>query len=259
MSEETENTENVEVQEAEAPLINVDTKEEDQQAEAPMPVHEQPEQQETPEDDGEPIDRPDYYPEKFWDEDGPDVEKLAKSYAELEKAFRSGKHKAPEGDYDVSDLVDRGLDLEDPAVEVYKSWAKEYGVSQKAFEELAGQILEMNGEQAEDIEYDRRAEMQKLGANAQEKIGFLERNIKGADLNEAEKAALSYSINNADSINALTKLIQGYTNENIPIKPVVAEPEMTVTDLQQAIADPRWQSDAVWRTKIEKKWMEVNN
>ncbi len=256
MSEETEN---VEAQEADTPLINVDTKEEDQQAEAPMPVHEQPEQQETPEDDGEPIDRPDYYPEKFWDEDGPDVEKLAKSYAELEKAFRSGKHKAPEGDYDVSDLVDRGLDLEDPAVEVYKEWAKTYGVSQKAFEELAGQILEMNGEQAEDIEYDRRAEMQKLGANAQEKIGFLERNIKGADLNEAEKAALSYSINNADSINALTKLIQGYTNENIPIKPVVAEPEMTVTDLQQAIADPRWQTDAVWRTNIEKKWMEVNS
>lgn len=256
MSEETEN---VEAQEADTPLINVDTKEEDQQAEAPMPVHEQPEQQETPEDDGDPIDRPDYYPEKFWDEDGPDVEKLAKSYAELEKAFRSGKHKAPEGDYDVSDLVDRGLDLEDPAVEVYKEWAKTYGVSQKAFEELAGQILEMNGEQAEDIEYDRRAEMQKLGANAQEKIGFLERNIKGADLNEAEKAALSYSINNADSINALTKLIQGYTNENIPIKPVVAEPEMTVTDLQQAIADPRWQSDAVWRTNIEKKWMEVNS
>ena len=256
MSEETEN---VEAQEADTPLINVDTKEEDQQAEAPMPVHEQPEQQETPEDDGEPIDRPDYYPEKFWDEDGPDVEKLAKSYAELEKAFRSGKHKAPEGDYDVSDLVDRGLDLEDPAVEVYKEWAKTYGVSQKAFEELAGQILEMNGEQAEDIEYDRRAEMQKLGANAQEKIGFLERNIKGADLNDAEKAALSYSINNADSINALTKLIQGYTNENIPIKPVVAEPEMTVTDLQQAIADPRWQTDAVWRTNIEKKWMEVNS
>ena len=256
MSEETEN---VEAQEVDTPLINVDTKEEDQQAEAPMPVHEQPEQQETPEDDGEPIDRPDYYPEKFWDEDGPDVEKLAKSYAELEKAFRSGKHKAPEGDYDVSDLVDRGLDLEDPAVEVYKEWAKTYGVSQKAFEELAGQILEMNGEQAEDIEYDRRAEMQKLGANAQEKINFLERNIKGADLNEAEKAALSYSINNADSINALTKLIQGYTNENIPIKPVVAEPEMTVTDLQQAIADPRWQTDAVWRTNIEKKWMEVNS
>jgi len=260
MSEETENTESVETQEAEAPLINVDAKDAEPQEEAPMPLHDEPEEQElSEEDDDEVFERPDYYPEKFWDDDGPDVEKLAKSYAELEKAFRSGKHKAPEGDYDVSDLVDRGLDLEDPAVAVYQDWAKQYGVSQKAFEDLAGQILEMNGEQAEDIEYDRRAEMQKLGANAQEKISFLERNIKAADLNNAEKEALSYSINNADSINALTKLIQGYTNENIPIKPVVSEPEMTVTDLQQAIADPRWQTDAVWRTKIEKKWMEANN
>mgnify|MGYP005992505723 CR=1 FL=1 len=265
MSEETENTESVETQEADAPLINVETKEEEPQAEAPMPVHDEPEQQEMSEyDDDEPIERPDYYPEKFWDEDGPDVEKLAKSYAELEKAFRSGKHKAPEGDYDVSDLVDRGLDLEDPSVEVYKSWAKQYGVSQKAFEDLAGQILEMNGEQAEDIEYDRRVEMQKLGNNAQEKISFLERNIKGADLNNAEKEALSMSINSADTINALTKLIQGYTNENIPIKPVVVEPEMTETDLSHYIADPRWTNpqspaDHAWRTNIEKKWMAANN
>ena len=231
MSEETENTESVETQEAEAPLINVDAKDAEPQEEAPMPLHDEPEEQElSEEDDDEVFERPDYYPEKFWDDDGPDVEKLAKSYAELEKAFRSGKHKAPEGDYDVSDLVDRGLDLEDPAVEVYQSWAKTYGVSQKAFEDLAGQILEI-----------------------------LERNIKAADLNNAEKEALSMSINSADTINALTKLIQGYTNENIPIKPVVSEPEMTVTDLQQAIADPRWQTDAVWRTKIEKKWMEANN
>ena len=256
MSDETQQ---VETQEAEAPLVNVlQNDQEEVQAEAPMPVHNDPEPQDITDDD-EVFDRPDYYPEKFWDEDGPDVEKLAKSYAELEKAFRSGKHKAPEGDYDVEDMVDRGLDMEDPAVEAYQEWAKKYGVSQKAFEELAGQILEMNGEEAEEIEYDQREEMKKLGANAQEKISFLERNILKADLNEAEKTALSYSLNNADSINALTKIIQGYTNENIPIKPVVSEPEMTVTDLQQAIADPRWQTDAVWRTKIEQKWMAANN
>ena len=83
MSEETEN---VETQEADAPLINVDAKEEETQAEAPMPLHDEPEEQElSEEDDDEVFERPDYYPEKFWDDDGPDVEKLAKSYAELEK------------------------------------------------------------------------------------------------------------------------------------------------------------------------------
>jgi len=257
MSEEVQQAE---VQEADAPLININSQQEQEtEAEAPIPVHENTEADPQELDDGEAIDRPDYYPEKFWDEDGPDVEKLAKSYAELEKAFRSGKHKAPEGDYEISDLVDRGLDLEDPAVEAYQQWAKQYGISQKAFEELAGTILEMNGEADEMIEYDQRAELQKLGANAQEKISFLERNILKADLNQSEKEALSMSLNSADSINALTKIIQGYTNENIPIKPVVAEPEMTEADLAQAIADPRWMSDPIWRTKIEKQWAAANS
>ena len=62
----SEDTQQVETQEAEAPLVNVlKNDQEEVQADAPIPVHEQPEQQETSEDDGEPLDRPDYYPEKF--------------------------------------------------------------------------------------------------------------------------------------------------------------------------------------------------
>lgn len=46
--------------------------------------------------------RPDWYPEKFWNEDdGPDLENLVKSYSELQKKFSQGKHKAPE-EYDES-------------------------------------------------------------------------------------------------------------------------------------------------------------
>jgi hypothetical protein len=257
MSEETEN---VETQEADAPLINVDAKEEETQAEAPMPVHDEPEQQEMSEyDDDEPIDRPDYYPEKFWDEDGPDVEKLAKSYAELEKAFKAGKHKAPEDGYKMDDLVDRGLDLEDPSVQAYQEWAQKYGISQQAFEELAGNILEMTGDQEQAIQYDRQQEMSKLGEKADQKISYLERHITKAALNQAERNALAMSLNNADSINAMVKFIQGYTNEGIPTEPVVATPEMNVQDLRQAIADPRWTSDPVWRTKMEQQWAAANS
>jgi hypothetical protein len=136
MSDETQVVEAPQEQDS---LVNFTPAQEETTEEQPMSVFEQDPNEDAPieVDDDEPFDRPDYYPEKFWDEDGPDVEKLAKSYAELEKAFRSGKHKAPEGDYDVSDLVDRGLDLEDPAVEVYQSWAKTYGVSQKALKDFS--------------------------------------------------------------------------------------------------------------------------
>ena len=256
MSDETQ------VSETEAPqegLVNFQ-QEQEVQTEDPIPVHEQPEDASFNDvDDDEPLERPDYYPQKFWDEDGPDVEKLAKSYAELEKAFKAGKHKAPEDGYDMEGLVDRGLDLEDPTVQTYQEWAQKYGISQQAFEELAGSILEISGDADAAMQYDQQQEMQKLGAKAQEKITYLENHITKAPLNQAERNALALSLNNADSINAMVKFIQGYTNEGIPTEPVVATPEMNVQDLRQAIADPRWTSDPVWRTKIEQQWAAANS
>jgi len=253
-----DNQEAVQDVQEDAPLINPGAQEDDApQQEEPIQLRETEEPDAI--DDDEPLDRPDYYPEKFWDEDGPDVENLAKSYAELEKAFKAGKHKAPEGDYDTADLVDRGLDLDDPTVQTYQEWAKKYGISQKAFEELAGEILAMSGDAEQAIEYDRAQEMAKLGANANEKISMVERLLTKAPLNNAERDAIAYSLNSADGINAFLKYHQALTNEGIPITPAVDTPQMTREDLAAAISDPRWTSDPAWRTKIEKQWMQSNN
>ena len=232
-------------------LVNFAAPREEAPQEEPMAIHE-PEPE--PKADDERIERPDYYPEKFWNEDGPDVEKLAKSYAELEKAFKSGKHKAPEGDYNVDNLVEQGLDLEDPTVQAYQDWAKKYGVSQQAFEELAGNILAMTGEQEQSFEYNRQEEMKKLGDRAQEKISYLERHIMKAGLGDNERQALAMGLDNADAINAMVKFIQGYTNENIPTQQVVDTGDMTREDLSTAIRDPRWNTDPAWRTKMETQW-----
>ncbi len=240
---------------ADAPMINVSEPEAPQE-DAPIPVHEQPqEDMQSSDDDDGPLERPEYYPAKFWDEDGPDVEKLAKSYAELEKKFKSGKHKAPE-QYDISSLADQGLDSDDPTVAVYQDWAKENGISQDAFEDLAGRVLSMAKDEQESVQYDQRAEMEKLGSNASEKIQMTERILQKAPLNNSEREAIAYSLNNADSINAFLKYHQAITNENIPIKPVVDQLDFTREDLESAIADPRWKTDAAWRTKMERQWFQ---
>ncbi len=240
---------------ADAPMINVSEPEAPQE-DAPIPVHEQPqEDMQSSDDDDGPLERPEYYPAKFWDEDGPDVEKLAKSYAELEKKFKSGKHKAPE-QYDISSLADQGLDSDDPTVAAYQDWAKENGISQDAFEDLAGRVLSMAKDEQESVQYDQRAEMEKLGSNASEKIQMTERILQKAPLNNSEREAIAYSLNNADSINAFLKYHQAITNENIPIKPVVEQQDFTREDLESAIADPRWKTDAAWRTKMERQWFQ---
>jgi hypothetical protein len=244
-----------ETQEADGPLINVSGQPEAEAAtdqnNGAIPLHDEP----APESKADPIERPEGFPEKFWTDKGPDVDKLLKSYTELEKQFKSGKHKAPE-EYDISALVDRGLDQEDPSMEIFKDWAKENGVSQAAFEELAGKILEATGAQSEAFEVDRQAEMSKLGERAQDKIAMTERLLMKAPLSEDERSAIASGLDNADAINAFLKYHQAITNEGIPVAPAVNTPAITREDLEAAIADPRWKTDQAFRSRIERQWME---
>lgn len=245
---------------ADAPLINPQAQDNvsAEPREAPIPLHD-PEPSDTApahttDSDEEPLVRPDYYPEKFWDEDGPDVEKLAKSYNELQKKFSQGKHKAPEK-YELDSLVDQGLNVDDPTVSAYQEWAKENGISQAAFEDLASRVLQLSSDQAQQLEYDRNQEMQKLGERAAEKIQMAERLLMKAPLNNNEREAIANSLDSADAINAFLKYHQALTNEGIPTQVSAQAPEMTREDLEAAIADPRWTTDTAFRSRIERQWM----
>lgn len=249
---------------ADAPLINPGNTVEAPEAttEAPMPLYDNSEAQQPQAEfttDDEPLERPDYYPEQFWDEDGPNVEELAKSYNELRTKFSQGKHKAPDGDYEYAALAEQGLDAEEPGFQIFSEWAKENGVSQAAFEELGQKILSVTKQEAEAVEIDRQQEMAKLGDRAAEKIAMVERLIAKAPLTNEEQQNLAVSLDSADSINAFIKYHQALTNEGIPITPAINSPSMTKEDLESAIADPRWTTDASFRGKIEKQWMEANS
>ena len=93
--------------------------------------------------------RPEWYPEKFWNEDeGPDLENLVKSYTELQKKFSQGKHKAPEK-YDESVFAEANVPEDDELYVTYKDWAKENGISQEAFDQLAQKFIESAGKEAQ--------------------------------------------------------------------------------------------------------------
>lgn len=240
-----------------APLLNPQAQAETtEQQEAPIPVRETADSEEAQAkaEDSEPIERPADFPEQFWDDDGPDVEKLYKSYNELRKKFSQGKHKVPEGGYDISSFKDAGLTNEDPVFSKYMAWAKDNGISQAAFEDLASQVLEIGNANRETQEYSRQQEMSKLGERAQEKIQMAERLLMKAPLSNPEREAMAESLTSADAINAFLKYHRSITNEGIPVTPAVETPQMTQEDLQAAIADPRWNTDTAWRTKIERQW-----
>ena len=241
------------------PLINLTAPEETPQ-EAPMSIHE-PDPSAALKSSAEtaPVsERPDYIPAKFWGEKGADLEKLAKSYVELEKQFKSGKHKSPDS-YDINTLIDQGLNGEDPVINVFQEWAKENGVSQAAFEDITSKVLGLSKQEAEAEDINHRAEVEKLGERAQEKIQMTERLLMKAPLNNSEREAIAQGLNSADAINAFIKYHQSLTNEGIPVSPAVNSPAISREDLESAIADPRWKTDTAFRTRIEKQWMQANN
>ena len=204
--------------------------------------------------------RPEYFPEKFWnDEDGPDVEGLVKSYREMEKNFSQGKHKTPE-EYDISFAEQSGIPQDDPLMERFSSWAKEHGVSQAAFESLAKDYIDMEMSSLEQYKVDVQAEKEKLGPDADQIIkstaewanGLFNKGV----FNEEELEAFKQSAGTAAGIRAMQKLRRFYGEAKIPVAQPSDEGVPTVEELYAMVGKPEYKSDPAFRSKVQ-KWFKV--
>jgi hypothetical protein len=207
--------------------------------------------------DDEAIERPDYFPENFWDKDKgePDVEALAKSWKDLRKQISQGKHKAPpEGKYDLSSFGEGADQL--PLVPVYKEWAAKHGLSQAAFDEFADNVVKMANEVVgNQPEIDAAAERKALGPNADAKIngmvnwarGLVNKGIWSAeDFDEFKVMG-----GTAKGISALMKIREAYEGR-IPTESAPIEGMPTDTELQAMVGDPKYQTDPAYRQKVER-------
>ena len=208
-------------------------------------------------EDNTPIERPDFWPEKFWNKDKaePDLEGISKSYVELEKKFRAGNHKAPEdGKYSIEGT---NLNADDPVVQSYMGWAQKYGISQQAFEELAkevtGNALQIN----EQAKLSAKREREALGPNAEAIIGnmtswargMVQKGIWSTDYFEEYKVWGG----TAQGMKALMKLRETYEGR-VPVDTLKGESQGTMSDedLAGMVADPKYKTDAGYRAKVEK-------
>lgn len=188
-------------------------------------------------------------------------EDLAKSYEELQKKFSQGKHKAPD-EYSTDVLTDAGYTLDDPIVDTYLGWAKKYSVNQEAFDELAGAITQMSGENIAEAEASYQEEFDKLGPNAKE---IIQSNVDWADgqlrkglLSKPQREKFNEIFGDAES-QIILQLIRTWSGDlsRIPLAPV-ADDQMSEQDfeaeMQTRMADPRYQTDQAYRNKIEQEF-----
>lgn len=215
------------------------------------------------EEDTTPLERPDFWPEKFWNKDKsePDLEGISKSYSELEKQFRAGKHKAPEGG--KYDLEAANLKADDPVAQAYTEWASRYGISQQAFEDLANKIVSMGNESAQNVQLSIKREREALGPNADAIIGnmtawargMVQKGIWSSDDFEEYKVWGG----TAQGMKALMKLRETYEGR-VPVDTLKnnnADGAKSKEDLEAMVADPRYKTDAAYRSKVEKLFESV--
>jgi len=208
-------------------------------------------------DDKDEYERPEYFPEKFWDEkEGPDIEALVKSYNELQKKFSQGGHKAPK-DYNVEFLEKESIDIKnDPLVKGYTDWAKKYGITQDAYEDLAKTFMETNADFVQRSQANIVEEKKLLGNKAEERIGSV---MKFGDtlksrgvLSDQELAEFDNMAGTALGIKVIEK-IRSYYGEQ-PIAPIrdTEELGMSKDEIRAMVGDPKYGKDPAFTIKVEK-------
>lgn len=210
-------------------------------------------------DDGEDVDfvRPDFFPENFWDEEeGPDVEGLAKAYSELRAKMSAGKHKAPkDGKYEITGLKDRGVAEDDPMLKDFVGLAKEQGLSQEQFDQMIDLYTTHMGAAEEQFKTSREAEMKKLGRNADKILQSTEQWLgkmqNAGTLSSDEIEAISRASNNASFISALHKIRASYMETDIPGLEMQENQKVSMSDVQSMMADPKYGKDPSYTKKVE--------
>lgn len=204
----------------------------------------------------EALERPDYWPENFWnkDQNSPDLEGIAKSWMDLRKMVSQGKHKAPaDGKYDAS--VFGNTPSDDPVRQHVEGWAKEYGISQAAFDALVGRVVEMGGAMSEQEVRSAAEEKRALGQNADAIIkgmvewanGLVSKGVWSKDDFEEFKVMGG----TARGIKTLMKLRESYEGMRIPLQSAPPDGTPSKEELFSMVADPRYQNDPGFRKKVE--------
>ena len=258
MSETEVNTEE------QSSLLSVEQPEQDQET-TPEPVpHLVQDDNEPVESDFEWGDRPDFMEglEQHWsNEEGPDVEGMAKQLLELRKKMSQGKHKAPnDGNYDMS-AVD-GIPDDDPLLKDFTDFARENGFTQDQFDQITGMFRQHAGEMFETMELNAQQEMDKLGKNGDKIIKAVSQYISKLSssgvLNEDETNALIDAANNADVVRAINKLREANGERSIPSTDIQESGSTNLAGLQALLNDPRYGKDMHYTNTVERKFYEFH-
>ena len=205
--------------------------------------------------EGEVYERPDWFPEKFWNEtEGPNIENMAKSISHLEK-------KLGETAPDKYDLSEVNVDPDDAVIQAVLEFGKEKQLSNKSVTGLINRVIEITGGVQEEEEINISQEKEKLGVNAteiiQSNINWGKKLVTDGVLTQTDYQELEVLGGTAEGQRVMQK-IRGLINGKQEIPTVSLPGDMPdKEELRAMVADPRYQTDPVFRKGVERKYVEA--
>ena len=204
----------------------------------------------------DPLERPDYWPENFWNKDTnePDLEGIAKSWRDLRGKISKGAHNAPaNGQYDLSSFGEQAND--NPIATTLSGWAKDNGLSQAQFDDLATKLQTQAQEIMSGEMIDPAAEMKQLGPNANAVVngmvdwarGLVNKGVWSKDDFEEFKIMGG----TARGLTALMKIRSAYEGR-VPIESAPVEGAPSKEELYAMVGDPKYHTDPAYRQKVER-------
>jgi hypothetical protein len=204
----------------------------------------------------DPLERPDYWPENFWNKDTnePDLEGIAKSWRDLRGKISKGAHNAPaNGQYDLSSFGEQAND--NPIATTLSGWAKDNGLSQAQFDDLATKLQTQAQEIMSGEMIDPAAELKQLGPNANAVVngmvdwarGLVNKGVWSKDDFEEFKIMGG----TARGLTALMKIREAYEGR-VPIESAPVEGAPSKDELYAMVGDPKYHTDPAYRQKVER-------
>tara|TARA_R100001509_G_scaffold30307_1_gene16211 strand:+ start:3158 stop:3943 length:786 start_codon:yes stop_codon:yes gene_type:complete len=204
--------------------------------------------------EGEVYERPDWFPEKFWDEkDGPNIENMAKSINHLEKKLGET---APD-EYDLSEVQ---VDPNDEVVKAVLEFGKEKQLSNKSITGLINKVIEVTGGIEQEAEFDVQKEREKIGPNASEiiqsNVRWNQKMLNDGTFNQSDYNEIEMLGGTAEGIRVIQKLRGMIGEQEIPTISIPGD-KPDKDELRAMVADPRYQTDPVYRKGVERKFNEA--
>lgn len=203
------------------------------------------------------VERPEWLLDKYVSDDrdmDASIQEQARAYTELQKQFGGFTGAPEEYEFTLPEGVEGEIDQEMDAYKQFTELARDANMSQETAQGLFNIFVGYQNTMTQQFETDVNAEKEKLGPQADQRIGAVAQ-WANANLEPADMEVLQSMTMTADQIGVLERLIGKTRNSSIPKTHEVNSPVAGFSehDFREAVASERYQKDAGYRNEIRKK------